>query len=172
VDTHHDPSDLVQLSDPERFSDPVRAYLALGTNLGDRRAFLRAAVDQLDDIVAISHLYETDPVDTPDGSGRYLNMAVAVDTRLDAFQLLAKCQHVERNAGRVRSIRNAPRTLDIDILLYGDTTMTTPTLTIPHPRMWIRRFVVAPLADIAPHLVPPDWDSVLPHDGVQRAAPL
>jgi dihydroneopterin aldolase / 2-amino-4-hydroxy-6-hydroxymethyldihydropteridine diphosphokinase len=149
-----------------------RAYLALGTNLGDRRAYLRAAVDNLDGVVAVSHLYETDPVDTPDGSGRYLNMAVALDTDLDPFALLARCQLVEKEFGRVRSVRNAPRTLDVDILLYDGVTMHSDELTIPHPRMWDRRFVLAPLADIAPDLVPAGWDGRLPLDGVHRVDPL
>jgi dihydroneopterin aldolase / 2-amino-4-hydroxy-6-hydroxymethyldihydropteridine diphosphokinase len=152
--------------------DMTRAYLALGTNLGDRRAYLRSAIDSLDGVVAVSHVYETDPVDTPEGSGRYLNMVVAVETDLDPFALLARCQHAEHDAGRVRSVRNAPRTLDIDVLLYGDVSVQSAELTIPHPRMWERRFVLAPLADVAPHLVPADWDARLPLDGVQRVDPL
>jgi 2-amino-4-hydroxy-6-hydroxymethyldihydropteridine diphosphokinase len=166
VDTHDESSNAAQ---PAK---ATRAYLALGTNLGDRRAYLRAALDQLDGIVAISNLYETDPVDTPDGSGRYLNMVIEVETHRNPFELLAHCQRVERESGRVRGVRNAPRTLDIDILIFGEQTLSTPTLTIPHPRMWIRRFVVAPLADIAPHLVPEDWDNVLPLDGVHQVDPL
>ncbi len=150
----------------------TRAYLALGTNLGDRRTYLRSAIDNIEGVVAVSHVYETDPVDTPDGSGRYLNMVVAVETDLDPFALLVRCQLVEQDAGRVRSVRNAPRTLDIDVLLYGDVSMQSAELTIPHPRMWERRFVLAPLADVAPHLVPADWDTSLPVDGVQRVDPL
>ncbi len=150
----------------------TRAYLALGTNLGDRRAYLRAALDNIDGIVAVSHLYETDPVNTPEGSGRYLNMVVAVDTDLDPFALLARCQLVEKEAGRVRTIRNAPRTLDIDVLLYGDVTIQSAELTIPHPRMWERRFVVAPLADVAPELAPKGWETNLAVDGVIRVDPL
>lgn len=150
----------------------TRAYVALGTNLGDRRAYLRNAIDHIEGVVAVSHVYETDPVDTPAGSGRYLNMVVAIETDLDPFALLARCQLVEQDAGRVRSVRNAPRTLDIDVLLYGDVAMESAELTIPHPRMWERRFVLAPLADVAPHLVPDDWDTRLPVDGVHRVDPL
>jgi 2-amino-4-hydroxy-6-hydroxymethyldihydropteridine diphosphokinase len=151
---------------------PRRAYLALGTNLGDRRAYLRAAIHELPGIVATSHVYETDPVDTPEGSGRYLNMAVAIDTDLDPFALLALCQYIEKEAGRIRSVRNAPRTLDIDILLYEGASMQSDELTIPHPRMWDRRFVIAPLADIAAQLVPADWEETLAVDGVHRVEPL
>jgi dihydroneopterin aldolase / 2-amino-4-hydroxy-6-hydroxymethyldihydropteridine diphosphokinase len=150
----------------------TRAYLALGTNLGDRRAYLRAAIDGLDRVAAVSNVYETDPVDTPEGSGRYLNMAVAIDTDLDPFALLAHCQTIEKEYGRVRGVRNAPRTLDVDVLLYGDVAIQSDELTIPHPRMWERRFVMAPLADIAPELVPADWNERLPVDGVQRVDPL
>jgi dihydroneopterin aldolase / 2-amino-4-hydroxy-6-hydroxymethyldihydropteridine diphosphokinase len=150
----------------------IRAYLALGTNLGDRRAYLRSAIDHIEGVVAVSHVYETDPVDTPEGSGRYLNMVVAIETELDPFALLARCQHVEHDAGRVRGVRNAPRTLDIDVLLYGDVSMQSAELTIPHPRMWERRFVMAPLADVAPHLVPAGWDARLSLDGVHRVDPL
>jgi dihydroneopterin aldolase / 2-amino-4-hydroxy-6-hydroxymethyldihydropteridine diphosphokinase len=157
----------------ERAPRPVtRAYLALGTNLGDRRAYLRRALENIDGIVAVSNLYETDPVDTPAGSGRYLNMVVAVDTDLDPFALLARCQLAEKEAGRVRGVRNAPRTLDIDVLLYGGVAIQSAELTVPHPRMWERRFVVAPLADLAPNLVPLDWEHTLPVDGVQRVDPL
>jgi dihydroneopterin aldolase / 2-amino-4-hydroxy-6-hydroxymethyldihydropteridine diphosphokinase len=150
----------------------IRAYLALGTNLGERRTYLRAAIDSLPGVVAVSEVYETDPVDTPEGSGRYLNMVVAVDTDLDPFALLARCQVVEKQHGRVRGVRNAPRTLDIDVLLYGDVTIQSAELTIPHPRMWDRRFVVAPLADVAPGLAPVGWETTLPHDGVHRVDPL
>jgi dihydroneopterin aldolase / 2-amino-4-hydroxy-6-hydroxymethyldihydropteridine diphosphokinase len=150
----------------------TRAYVALGSNLGDRRQALRFAVEGLQDVVAVSHVYETDPIDAPDGSGAYLNMVVAVDTDLDPFALLARCRSLEAEAGRVRSVRNAPRTLDADVLLYGDVRIDSAELTIPHPRMWERRFVIAPLADIAPDRVAGDWDQRLPLDGVRRVDDL
>ena len=134
-----------------------RAYLALGSNLGDRRAYLQAAVDALardDDmrVVGVSRVYETDPVGGPD-QGAYLNAVVAVDTALTPQELLARAQQLENDAQRVRAERFGPRTLDVDVLLYDDVTLDTPDLTIPHPRMWERGFVLAPLRDVAPALV-------------------
>ena len=150
----------------------TRAYVALGTNLGERRQNLRLAIAGLPDVVAVSHVYETDPIDAPDGSGAYLNMVVGLDTDLDPFALLTRCRALEAEAGRVRTIRNAPRTLDADVLLYGDVRIDSVELTVPHPRMWERRFVMAPLADIAPDRVAPDWDHRLPDDGVRRVDDL
>ncbi len=150
----------------------TRAYVALGSNLGDRRASLRFAVENLPDVVAVSHVYETDPVGGPEGQGAYLNMVVGLDTDLDPFALLARCRALEAEAGRVRSVRNAPRTLDADVLLYGDVRIESEELTIPHPRMWERRFVMAPLADIAADVVAPDWDQRLADGGVWRVDDL
>ena len=150
----------------------ARAYVALGSNLGDRRASLRFAVEHLPDVVAVSHVYETEPVGGPQGQGAYLNMVVGLDTDLDPFALLARCRALEAEAGRVRSVRNAPRTLDADVLLHGDVRIESEELTIPHPRMWERRFVMAPLADIAPDAVAPDWDRRLADGGVWRVDDL
>ncbi len=150
----------------------TRAYIALGTNLGDRRQNLRLAIAGLPDVVAVSHVYETEPIDTPEGSGAYLNMVVALDTDLDPFALLARCRAVEAEAGRVRTVRNAPRTLDADVLLCGDIRVDSVELTVPHPRMWERRFVMAPLADVAPERVAPDWEQRLPDQGVRRVDDL
>ena len=150
----------------------TRAYVALGSNLGDRRASLRFAVENLPDVVAVSHVYETEPVGGPQGQGAYLNMVVGLDTDLDPFALLARCRALEAEAGRVRSVRNAPRTLDADVLLHGDVRIESEELTIPHPRMWERRFVIAPLADIAPDAVAPDWDARLADGGVWRVDDL
>lgn len=146
----------------------VRAYVALGTNLGDRRANLRAAIEGFDGVAALSGVYETEPVGGPGGQGRYLNMVIALDTDLDPFALLARCRALETKAGRVRTVRDAPRELDADVLLYADVTIQSVELTIPHPRMWERRFVMAPLADVAPDKVRADWETTLPVDGVQR----
>ena len=127
----------------------MRAYLGLGSNLGDRRAHLRAAVDALPEVVAVSPVYETDPVGGPPGQSPYLNLVVALETDRSPRQLLELGQALETVAGRVRTERNGPRTLDVDVLLVGDLTVREPDLVVPHPRMWQRRFVLAPLADLA-----------------------
>ena len=127
----------------------MRAYLGLGSNLGDRRAHLRAAVAALPDVVAVSPLYETDPVGGPPGQGPYLNLVVALETDLSPRQLLDVAHSLEDAAGRVRKERDGPRTLDVDLLLVGDLCVNEPDLVVPHPRMWQRRFVLAPLADLA-----------------------
>ena len=161
---------LAQLNIEQR--PRTRAYVALGSNLGDRRAALKAAIAGLPDVVSVSGVYETDPVGGPEGQGAYLNMVVGLDTDLDPFALLARCHGVEAEAGRVRTVRNAPRTLDADVLLYGDVRIDSTELTIPHPRMWERRFVMAPLADVAPDKVAADWEQRLPDSGVRRVDPL
>jgi 2-amino-4-hydroxy-6-hydroxymethyldihydropteridine diphosphokinase len=136
-----------------------RAFLGLGANLGDRRTALRHAVDQLasyGDVVAVSPLYETDPVGGPEDQGPYLNLVVELSTGDSPRQLLARCQALEEAAHRVRSVRNGPRTLDADVLLVGDLVVHEPDLVVPHPRMWERRFVLQPLSDLAPELVAPE----------------
>lgn len=147
----------------------TRAFVALGSNLGDRLDHLLAAVDGLPDVVAVSPVYETDPVGGPD-QGPYLNCVVELETELTPRELLAACQAVEHAAGRVRDERWGPRTLDADVLLVGDVVVDEAALTVPHPRMWERRFVLAPLADLAPELVPPELlaaadGEVRPFDG-------
>jgi 2-amino-4-hydroxy-6-hydroxymethyldihydropteridine diphosphokinase len=136
----------------------ARAFLGLGSNLGDREHFLREAVDSLPGVVQVSPLYETDPVGGPGGQGAYLNIVVEIATDLTPRELLGVCHRLESAAQRVRTERWGPRTLDVDILLYDGLRSDEPDLTIPHPRMWQRRFVVAPLRDIAPELVPDDWE--------------
>ena len=136
---------------------PARAYLALGSNLGDRAAYLQTAIDSLAaardvTIVEISSVYETGPVGGPD-QGRYLNAVVALDTALSPRELLALAQRLETDAKRVRRERWGPRTLDVDVLLVGDAVVSEPDLEVPHPRMWERGFVLAPLHDVAPDLV-------------------
>jgi len=135
-----------------------RAFLGLGSNLGDRYAALRRAVDQLQvsgDVVAVSPLYETEPVGGPVDQGPFLNIVVELATAQSPRQLLDRCQALEKAAHRVRTVRFGPRTLDADVLLVGDLVVDEHDLVVPHPRMWERRFVLQPLSDLAPDLVPP-----------------
>jgi 2-amino-4-hydroxy-6-hydroxymethyldihydropteridine diphosphokinase len=134
----------------------TRAFLSLGSNLGDRRKFLAEAVGSLGDaVVAVSPVYETDPVGGPD-QDRFLNLVVELDTDLTPRQLLAVCHRLESGAQRVRVQRWGPRTLDVDIIWMDGVTLDEPDLQIPHPRWQERTFVLAPLADLAPDLVDPD----------------
>lgn len=132
---------------------PVRAFLALGSNLGERREYLKAAVNRIPDVVAVSQVYETDPVGGPPGQGAYLNCVVELRTTRSPRELLGIAQAAESAAERVRVERWGPRTLDVDVLLVGDEVVAEPDLTVPHPRMWERGFVLVPLADLAPELV-------------------
>lgn len=135
------------------------AFVAIGGNLGDARATVLRAMDDLDALPqtrvgARSSLYRSAPVDAtgPD----FINAVVAIDTALTPHELLAALQRIELDAGRERPYRNAPRTLDLDLLLYGDEVLDTPLLTLPHPRMTQRAFVLRPLAEIAPGRVSPE----------------
>ena len=135
-----------------------RAFVGLGSNLGDRATLLRDAVEGLaaaGDVVALSALYETEPVGGPPGQGPYLNVVVELATADPPRRLLERCQALERVAARVRAERWGPRTLDADVLWVEGCTVDEPDLTVPHPRMWERRFVLQPLADLAPDLVTP-----------------
>jgi 2-amino-4-hydroxy-6-hydroxymethyldihydropteridine diphosphokinase len=134
----------------------VSAYVALGANLGDACATLMQAFDDLaklqnTSVVRRSSLYRTAPIESsgPD----YFNAVAEISTALSPQALLAALQALEQQAGRQRPYRNAPRTLDLDILLYGDVTLDGPDLVIPHPRMYARAFVLVPLAEIAPSRV-------------------
>lgn len=157
---------------PSAADGPVRAFLGLGSNLGDRRAHLAAALRAIDGLRRVSGCYETEPIGGPAGQGPYLNLVAEVCTAPDPFELLALCHRLEQAAGRVRRERDGPRTLDVDILLFGDLQLQSPTLTIPHPRLYERRFVLAPLADLAPALCPPDWQQRLPPAGLVRVADI
>ncbi len=138
-----------------------RVYIALGGNLGDRRANLERAVERLRsdpdiDVVAVSSLRETDPVGLLD-QPRFLNGALAAETSLGARELLDRLLAVERELGRERTgPRFGPRTVDLDLLLYGGETIEEPGLTVPHPRLAERRFVLEPLVELHPDLVLPD----------------
>lgn len=131
----------------------MRAFLGMGSNLGDRWAYLRDAVDSLADVVAVSSVYETDPVGGPADQDAYLNLVVELDTELTARQLMSVGQRLQAAAERVQAERWGPRTLDVDVLWIDGVTVDEPDLQVPHPRMFERRFVLAALAELAPELV-------------------
>ncbi len=138
----------------------TRAYVGLGSNLGDRERNLRSALALLDAedvrVLAVSRFRDTDPVGYAD-QPRFLNAAALVETDLSAPELLERLLAVERSLGRERTgPRFGPRTIDLDLLLYGDETIDQPGLTVPHPRLAERRFVLEPLAELEPDLVLPD----------------
>ncbi len=128
-----------------------RVYLGLGSNLGDREANLSAARERLEPINNVSSIYETEPRDVPNQPW-FLNQVIEIETGLFPKQLLARMHKIEREIGRKRTMPKGPRIIDIDILLYGDATIHSAELEIPHPRMLERRFVLEPLAEIAPDL--------------------
>jgi len=134
----------------------MRAFVGIGSNLGERQDHLRTAVAGLPDVVAVSQVYETEPVGGPPGQGPYLNVVVELDTALTARQILDVARRLEAGAGRQRTVRHGPRTLDVDVLLVGEAVVHEDDLEVPHPRMWQRRFVVEPLSELAPELVPPE----------------
>lgn len=134
-------------------------YLALGSNLGDRLGYLQLAYQNLPSVTRASQVYETEPVGGPEKQGPYLNAVVELNTALSARRLLTVAHQLEQAAGRVRIERNGPRTLDVDILCIEGETIDELDLTVPHPRMWERRFVLAPLGELAPELLPDDWES-------------
>lgn len=130
-------------------------YLSLGSNVGGRERHLQAAIGQLSAnavrILRLSPVYESEPVDYT-AQRWFLNLVVEAETNLFPMQLLSRIHRIERDLGRVRTVPKGPRTIDIDILFYGRLAMHTRLLEIPHPRMAERRFVLAPLADLAPGL--------------------
>jgi 2-amino-4-hydroxy-6-hydroxymethyldihydropteridine diphosphokinase len=130
---------------------PQLAYLSLGSNVGDRVAHLRDAIARLESIgrvVSVSSFYETEPVEVTDQPW-FLNCAVGLETALTAEQLMARLLQLEQERGRRRIQKKGPRTIDIDILLFDDLILDSPDVTIPHPAMQKRRFVLEPLAEIA-----------------------
>jgi 2-amino-4-hydroxy-6-hydroxymethyldihydropteridine diphosphokinase len=138
----------------------VTAFLALGSNLGDRQRLLRDARHALDAqprvaVMASSRLYESAPFGGPPGQNTYLNAVLKVSTDLSARQLLAICQEVEKTFGRRRLERWGPRTLDVDLLFFGREEYCQSDLVVPHPRLHLRSFVLTPLCDVAPGLVHP-----------------
>ena len=138
-------------------------YLAIGSNLGDRRAHLAAGIARLaPDVIVerVSSAYETEPAYVLD-QPRFLNAALRGRTALDPSALLALLKRIERDLGREAGVRFGPRVIDLDILVYSDQTVASETLTIPHPRMHERPFVLVPLAEIAPDLTPPGWGTTV-----------
>lgn len=130
----------------------TRAFLGLGSNLGDRHELMRTAVASLDDVVAVSSLFETDPIGGVE-QDPFLNIVVQLDTDRTARELLDVCRSLEAAAERVRAIRWGPRTLDADVLWVDGETVDEPDLVVPHPRMRDRAFVMVPLGELAPDLV-------------------
>jgi 2-amino-4-hydroxy-6-hydroxymethyldihydropteridine diphosphokinase len=131
------------------------AYLSLGSNLGDRAANLRQAigrVGELGTVTAVSRFYETEPVEVISKQPWFLNCAIALETELMPKQLLSRALAIEQSMGRRRTEAKGPRTIDIDIIFFGNAVVDTPELTIPHPALQQRRFVLAPLAEIAPQV--------------------
>jgi dihydroneopterin aldolase/2-amino-4-hydroxy-6-hydroxymethyldihydropteridine diphosphokinase len=160
-----------------RRTEPVatgshEAIVALGSNLGDRESYLRLAVRSLPGVRSMSQVFETDPIGGHGGQGAFLNMVVVLDTDLDPYALLRRCRRIEAEAYRQRVVHWGPRTLDVDLLFYGDVRIDDPALTLPHPRYAERRFVLAPLTEVAPERCPADWDERLPPDGVYPRGPL
>ena len=127
----------------------TRAFLGLGSNLGDRVTNLQSAVDAMPEVVAVSPVYETAPVGGPE-QGPFLNLVVELDTTASPRSLLELCQRLEREAGRVRTEHWGPRTLDVDVLWIDGVIADEDDLQVPHPRMFERAFVLVPLADLAP----------------------
>jgi 2-amino-4-hydroxy-6-hydroxymethyldihydropteridine diphosphokinase len=161
----------------------VCAYVALGANLGDAAAALRQAVQAIGDLPLTqvrqsSSLYKTAPLDTDAGEesaapgNDYLNAVVELETGLTAPALLGHLQQIEQQAGRERPYRNAPRTLDLDLLLYGSARIESAGLTLPHPRMTQRAFVLVPLAEIEPGLVGAAQLAAVAHQPIERVSKL
>jgi 2-amino-4-hydroxy-6-hydroxymethyldihydropteridine diphosphokinase len=139
---------------------PIHAFVALGANVGDREKSIRAALHALSQtdgvqVLRVSSLLDNPAVGGPDGSPPFLNAVAALDTTLGAHALLHRLLDIERALGRLRRERWAPRTIDLDLILYGDKVISSDELVVPHPLMHERRFVLQPLAEIAPDAVHP-----------------
>jgi 2-amino-4-hydroxy-6-hydroxymethyldihydropteridine diphosphokinase len=145
-------------ADRSQESRPPAAYIGLGANLGDRLATLNRAVDRLATlgvVESVSPVYETEPVDFADQPA-FLNAVLCLTTNCAPEKLMSSLLEIEQDLGRVRTLPNAPRTVDLDLLLYGDVLIDQPDLTVPHPRLHERAFVLVPLIDIAPDLLHPE----------------
>lgn len=146
--------------------------VALGSNLGDRAAHLRYALRQLETVTSQSQVFQTKPVGGPSGQEMFYNMVAAVQTSLDPYALLRKCHEIEAGAHRKREVHWGARTLDVDILFYDGICIKDPILTIPHPRIYERGFVLAPLSEVAPERLPPDWKHSLHSSEITPIGPL
>ena len=133
-----------------------RAFLGLGSNLGEKEIFLREAVDSFQNLKAVSGIYETEPVGGPDQDS-YLNIVIELDTDLGARELLEHAQMLEKRANRKREIRWGPSTLDVDVLWVEGENVNEPDLIVPHPRMKERAFVMIPLGELEPQILE-DWN--------------
>jgi 2-amino-4-hydroxy-6-hydroxymethyldihydropteridine diphosphokinase len=136
---------------------PTIAYIGIGSNVGDRKVNCRKAFELLADtgrVISVSSLYYTEPLGYKEQDD-FINAVVSVETDLSARELLDACRAIEGRLGRKRTLRWGPRTIDLDILLYGEQMINQPDLVIPHPLMATRKFVLAPLAEIAPELMHP-----------------
>ena len=149
----------------------VRAFLGLGSNLGDSRRYLRAAVGAIDDVVAVSPVYETEPVGGPEQEA-FLNIVVEVNTIRTPTELLALCHTLEADAERVRELRWGPRTLDVDIVWIDGFRSDEAVLSVPHPRAHERNFVMRPLLDLDPSLEMPGYDRSAAIGQVRALGPL
>jgi 2-amino-4-hydroxy-6-hydroxymethyldihydropteridine diphosphokinase len=150
----------------------TRALLALGSNLGDRVSHLREAIEAMPDVAEVSPVYETDPIGGPDEQGAYLNLVVRLDTQRSPRDLLELCRSLEEAANRVRRERWGPRTLDVDVLWVDGHDVQEPDLVVPHPRMFERPFVLAPLSHVAPDLAPEGWETRFDELGVHLCGEL
>jgi 2-amino-4-hydroxy-6-hydroxymethyldihydropteridine diphosphokinase len=150
----------------------TRALLALGSNLGDRVSHLREAIAAMPDVAEVSPVYETDPIGGPDEQGAYLNLVVRLDTERSPRDLLELCRSLEDAANRVRRERWGPRTLDVDVLWVDGHAVQEPDLVVPHPRMFERPFVLAPLSHVAPDLAPGGWEARFDELGVHLCGEL
>jgi 2-amino-4-hydroxy-6-hydroxymethyldihydropteridine diphosphokinase len=142
----------------------VTVYLGLGSNLGDRAAYLRLGLEEIGKlpgtrVQAVSHLYCSKPWGRPDQPD-FMNLVAEVSTHVEPEALLDSCKRIEREAGRTPGERWGPRVLDVDILLYGNQQISTERLTVPHERIWERQFVLQPLSDLRPDLTGPDGRTI------------
>ena len=136
-----------------------KVFISIGSNLGDKEAYCRKAVEEIaafSDIVKLSSLYETEPVDNQD-QPNFINAAAEISTDYSPHDLLCKLNIIEKKLGRVRSEKYGPRTIDLDIIFYGDLIIEDDILVIPHPRAHLRKFVLAPICEIAPLLIFPGF---------------
>lgn len=146
-------------------------FIALGSNLGDRAALLNAALQRLNQVPGVrvlraSRFHETSPVGGPPHQGMYLNAVAELACDISAHELMRELLRIEQELGRERGVSNGPRTIDLDLLLFGELRIETPELTLPHPRMHERAFVLVPLAELRSAAVPTDAQSGLPNQPV------